>query len=746
MRQRSIAGSLATATATATAIAIAFAFAFVLLTMSAIPSASAAPSRAQWFTGLNTQPSAAPSAEAAAAHLSQHAAALQLTGIRLTADPRVRSWRSHRVVRFRQEHEGLPVFGRGVLVRLDRAGRASAVVTFVAERLDVIPLPVIDADEAQVEAAAQWGRARLGSPEAQLGVLDDGRQGTLVWRVDGNVSDRRIRAFVDAVSGAALRSFSLARSAPGRAYRQNPVATPTPEILELGNITGDGTHLEGRAGTVYHYVSGSVEQYPTGLELDQLATSDGTGFFYNPVLTQTAFDDPFCEVNLYYHLDVIDSYFRDVHGHVPFRAMMTVANYGEGAGQVYNNAFSTPITTTLHGLFFGQGIVTDFGYDGDVVYHEYGHFVVDEVSQMGYIDDLFDEHGMHFGPGGINEGLADYFSSSVMDESVTGEYAMANSARDLNNDLVCPDDVFGEPHEDGRIIGGVTWEIRTSLGASRLADTLMFGALTLLSPSATFEELSTAISATAAAMQTDGDLTQSQVDDVNAILEARGMTTCGRSLPLDDGLERTTHPFGFDWLAQVANNECEGIRAVGVWLPGAFQYRITVPADAQALTVRLRQFPADELLYRFLLRKAEPIGYMVQPLMMGLSIVFPQQYDFDFGEYESDDHSVTITTRSDPPLEPGATYYIAVLHQNCPDSEQHISARTSPELPPPDGGLDDASTGDSTDNSKSGCSCNTTTSSSTSSSRDASPILVLLLVAFLAAWNRRRRQAAPPKR
>lgn len=707
------------------------------LVLLCAPPAQAATPRARWFTRLAGPSATGPIAPHAATYLVKRANALDLDGVELHAAPHVRTWRGHRVVRFGQEHEGLPVFGRGVLVRLDPEGRVSTVVTFVARGLDqglgLLPTHTVTAAEAHRTAAGLWARDWLGSPEMRLGILDDNRRGLLVWLVDGNLATGRVRTFVDAVTGEPLRSFPLARHAPGRVYRANPIATPFPEVLELGNLTGDGTYLEGRAGTVYHYVSGSVEDFPT-LELDQLATSDGTGFFYTPSPSTVRFDDPFTEVNLYYHVDRIDSYFRDTHGHTPFRSLMVVANYGEGPGQPYNNAFSTPITTVLHGIFFGQGTGVDFGLDGDVVYHEFTHFVIDELTQMGYIETLFDTWGMHFAPGGLHEGLADYFSSSVMDESTTGEYSMGvQGSRDLVNDLVCPDDVFGEPHEDGRIIGGVTWEIRETLGASDLADALVFGALVMLSPLATFEDFATALSDTAAAMQIDGDLSQAQTDSVAGVLDARGMTRCGRNLPLDNGVEQTTHPFGFDWLATVVGSDCETVRVLGIWLPGAFQYRIDVPPDAQQLTVRLRQSPDDRLLTRILLRRGDPIEYMVQPVIMGLSVVFPQEFDHEFGEFEDAEVSVTVDVQSDPPLEPGQTYYVAVLHQNCPDSQQIVSASTSTDAPTPDGGIGGDATTDATDTPRAGCGCTT--------GRDTPPLpLLLLMVVGLVLLGVRRRK------
>jgi MYXO-CTERM domain-containing protein len=223
------------------------------------------------------------------------------------------------------------------------------------------------------------------------------------------------------------------------------------------------------------------------------------------------------------------------------------------------------------------------------------------------------------------------------------------------------------------------------------------------------------------------------VDAVADVLDARGMTRCGRSLPLDDGAERTTHPFGFDWLASVVNSDCETIRVLGIWMPGAFQYRIDVPADAQQLTVRLRQSPDDRLLTRILLRRGAPIEYMVQPVIMGLSVVFPQAFDHEFGEFEDAEVSATVDVQSTPPLQPGETYYVAVLHQSCPDSEQRVSATTSTDPPTPDGGIEsDASTDATDDNPRGGCGC--------AAGGDAPPLLLLLLMVFAGLGLHRRRR------
>lgn len=717
--------------------------AIVMAAVMASQGASAQPASTRWHRHLAGPASHAPAHEAAQTFLWEHGAALGLDPMELVPSGRVLGWRGHRVVRFAQYHDGLPVFGRGVVIRLDGAGRVRTLAATVAPELDVIPLAPVDAAEASRAAWEHWGTQGAGHPTAVLGVMDNGAKGELLWRVEGNLARGRVLTMVDAVTGEVRLAASLSRHSRGLVYEENPVATPEPVEVDMDNLAEDASTLTGRAATVWRYVSGSL-QNPESLVLEQLATDDGSGFFYEPRPNDVVYDDPFAEVNLYYHVDRIDSYFREVHGHIPVRSLTVVANYTDSPGVPYNNAFSTQLSWQEHGLFFGQGSGVDFAYDGDVVYHEFGHFVVDEVSQMGYLDVLLDEQGMHFGPGGIHEGLADYFSATLTGDALVGEYSMRTHARSLENDFRCPDQVMGEPHEDGRIIGGVTWAVREALGSPELADDLVFGALTMLSSKASFQDFGTALLDTAELLEGEGAMTQAQRETLAGIITTRGIDNCDRVIELVPGVDVRTQPFGFDWLARIANSECETLRVLGIWLPGPFQYRIEVPAEAQTLQVRVRHDPDDRLLFRVLLRREEPVAFSVSPVVQGLNVVFARHYDHDFGEYEQADETVTLTTADPEPLVPGSTYYVAFLHQNCPDTQMRILADTSTDLPvDPDAGV-----GPIEEGGRCGCACASTPGSP--SVRDGVDGLIMglvwLLVPLVILCRRRRRDQSRKRR
>jgi Zn-dependent metalloprotease len=71
-------------------------------------------------------------------------------------------------------------------------------------------------------------------------------------------------------------------------------------------------------------------------------------------------------------------------------------------------------------MWFGQGTFIDFGYDGDVVYHEFGHYVVNQtVNFVG--SPHVDKYGLTVAPGAMNEGMADTYSSFITGDPYVGE-------------------------------------------------------------------------------------------------------------------------------------------------------------------------------------------------------------------------------------------------------------------------------------------------------------------------------------
>jgi Zn-dependent metalloprotease len=90
-----------------------------------------------------------------------------------------------------------------------------------------------------------------------------------------------------------------------------------------------------------------------------------------------------------------------------------------------------------------------------VVYHEYGH---------GINDRLYQQLGQGFGMinGATHEGMADVAASVIEDDSRIGQgfFGAGTVLRNLDNSLRYPQNVSGDPHITGLIIGGAFWDLR----------------------------------------------------------------------------------------------------------------------------------------------------------------------------------------------------------------------------------------------------------------------------------------------
>jgi hypothetical protein len=170
------------------------------------------------------------------------------------------------------------------------------------------------------------------------------------------------------------------------------------------------------------------------------------------------------EANVFHHMGVahesikgIDPAFTGVDHSMP--AVVRV-------GSDYANAYFDGL-----GLNFGEGDGTSFrnlAQFADVVYHEYAHAVTHSI----YPDDLLPYSGE---TGAMDEAWSDYFACTITGEPMIGEGGLLFGSpwlRNMDNDLVVPDDLELEVHNDGRIIGAGLWSLRVLLGKT-LADHLI---------------------------------------------------------------------------------------------------------------------------------------------------------------------------------------------------------------------------------------------------------------------------------
>ena len=271
--------------------------------------------------------------------------------------------------------------------------------------------------------------------------------------------------------------------------------------------------------------------------------------------------DNYAELMAYYHTNKAIVAYRELIGpsfEIIGSPVVAVANLqfpgdscdGPGDAPIgsqmmrLDNAFYAPpdsaIVPGIEGssIAMGQGMVADFSYDGDVIYHEIGHGVVYTLApDLGYM--LPHAHGIDTTPGGLVEGLPDYLSSSITGDPLLGEFVgqgfdpETGVVRNLDNDRRCPDSLAGETHFDGEIIGGALWETRAGLPeADRVemdrAVTTAIAAMGADTNFAGFQELLVA--------ELELSLGAGAAADAAAVFAARGLVDCGefvRDLAID---------------------------------------------------------------------------------------------------------------------------------------------------------------------------------------------------------------------
>src|SRR6185295_19618086 len=86
-----------------------------------------------------------------------------------------------------------------------------------------------------------------------------------------------------------------------------------------------------------------------------------------------------------------------------------------------------------------KGDTVNYGLDGDVIYHEYTHGMVQGTAKLG--EDFFDPNW--FESAALNEAYADYYSSTFAGDPHSGEYAgeSEQGLRNLDNKNRYPDDI-----------------------------------------------------------------------------------------------------------------------------------------------------------------------------------------------------------------------------------------------------------------------------------------------------------------
>lgn len=379
-------------------------------------------------------------------------------------------------VELQQTVQGVPVLGHRVALNLSPAGEVLTAENTTATLGNVDTNPTISA----LQAASRAGNHLITPPT--LAIDANPIVPALVWLYtyrDG--PGKTLRVMVDAHTGETLSVVNVAMTVTGSGtvYVGNPVSAP-PTTQPFPYLAGDGT-LTGTYTKVYKFTGSDVTGQPLGV---QDAINPSNVFDYPTSDLRSG------EAEAYWGISAIHDYFKNNFGFAG-RDVQTPA-YTQIQG--YANADYNPGIGANGGMEFGVFNGYDLALDADVLFHEFTHAVIDKAAPT--FAGLYDNE-THAEQGGMNEGFADYFSCSYLNDPNLAEYIGpvfgGSVLRTLTNRYHFPEDVqmtqsisgggtyqdFPEVHRIGEIWGPACWDLRRAIGTEK-ADHLIFDSLSLL--------------------------------------------------------------------------------------------------------------------------------------------------------------------------------------------------------------------------------------------------------------------------
>ena len=381
--------------------------------------------------------------------------------------------------------------------------------------------PKLSADAAAREAYARLTNSKEMTSRftSELMIVDFNGTFKLAYKIrfaPTSPTDGRF-FFVDAETGRVLRRGTHIFKALNDAwvFEFNPIRTPEPLLTELEWVADDADgYLVSELSDGYRKLM-SISCVDEGETVDmgeyygempvctlrQRANKEENGdFMYEDwgkgLEGEFDIDDIYPEVSAYYHLQKIYDFilniglenFTELPNHVlpghdgkyPFIGVVNfqMAEYGPG-GKItlrpMDNAFYAAYDPMFNEYYFpsselegdmlvmGQGTRADFSYDGDVIYHEFGHGIIEGLTHLSYLSTP-DIYGFSAESLALNEGMADIFSFLITNDECLGEYTSQLSMgmdciRNATNTNIAIEDFVGESHNDGLPALAAHWSI-----------------------------------------------------------------------------------------------------------------------------------------------------------------------------------------------------------------------------------------------------------------------------------------------
>lgn len=246
-------------------------------------------------------------------------------------------------------------------------------------------------------------------------------------------------------------------------------------------------------------------------------------------------------------------------------------------------------TFTTDAFMLFQGDRADYAYDAPVVWHEFGHGMLNTVPGLSFASVTFDSRSANNETGAIHEGMADWLAAAFGQNPRVGDYigprgplaAGGTTLRSADNAFKCPDVLWGQVHQDSMHLTGSVWGARKELfqgtDQGRTYDAVVYAALASLPANAGFGDLANAI---ATRVQTGFPNVVNAEAKIRAIFDARGITNCSKILDItgEPAPQRDTFIIADRATAGLAN---------GQYVPGPFQFKISLPNGARSVVLKV---------------------------------------------------------------------------------------------------------------------------------------------------------------
>ncbi|MGC4058288.1 MAG: hypothetical protein QM743_09250 [Chitinophagaceae bacterium] len=335
------------------------------------------------------------------------------------------------------------------------AGMETADITSQNIEGDWQWFPIPSAEGYQLHPAYKFtltGKTEQGGsvPLNAYGYVD-ATNGDLLYR-DNEVKDATDLQVVGRVYD---KGFTLPSSLKGLPYIKADIGVPT---MLLANDTGLLTSTTPTSPTTFQVsLSGkwsnviSVPDAKTTPTFTSVVSTSGSidSFPVSSIATSR-------HINAYYHVNTVHDFMKSLYG-TTFTGMDYALTTNVDATGICNAFFTGTGGSSINFYPAGGGCVS-FAEVRDVVYHEYGHGIVNKLYTSGMTN------------GGLNEGQADVWALSITKDSVLARGATIGAPTSFirrydGTPKVFPVNLTGEVHDNGEIIAGAWWDYGKNVGS-----------------------------------------------------------------------------------------------------------------------------------------------------------------------------------------------------------------------------------------------------------------------------------------